>query len=204
MTSNTQQQVTLIQDHLLTPYGPPSPQAYVIPVPNECVGLIIGKGGEMIRALQLESGAKIQVAKSMIPDTSQRNVFVEGPLDKYDLAKQLIDSIIDEHFKLASSVKSLISANNGIVDFEMSNSDQKTAISQNNNCLMTNTEMSQADATNIEQGKFAHANMLIIDLKLHLISYFIFWQLNLATHRCKIHLLFNRINISIYHHQHHL
>lgn len=89
-----------MQDHLVTPYGPPSPNAYCIPVPNECVGLIIGKGGEMIRALQLKSGAKISVAKAMIPDTLKRNVFVEGLLETYMVAKQLIDAIVDEHVKL--------------------------------------------------------------------------------------------------------
>jgi polyribonucleotide nucleotidyltransferase len=46
-------------DSLLTPYGPPSPYAYIIPVPNDSIGLIIGKQGEMIRKLQLDSGAKI-------------------------------------------------------------------------------------------------------------------------------------------------
>ena len=50
-------------DSLLTPYGPPSPYAYIIPVPNDSIGLIIGKEGEMIRKLQIDSGAKIQVAK---------------------------------------------------------------------------------------------------------------------------------------------
>lgn len=48
-----------IDDFMLTPYGPPSPYAYIIPVPNECVGLIIGKGGETIRFLQMRSGCKI-------------------------------------------------------------------------------------------------------------------------------------------------
>ena len=84
----------------MTPYGPPSPQAYCIAVPNECVGLIIGKGGEMIRALQLKSKAKISVAKAMIPDSLKRNVFVEGTLEMYNVAKQLIDAIIEEHSKL--------------------------------------------------------------------------------------------------------
>ena len=46
-------------DAFLTPYGPPSPFAYVLPIPNEMVGQIIGKGGEKIRSLQNESGAKI-------------------------------------------------------------------------------------------------------------------------------------------------
>jgi hypothetical protein len=36
---------------MMTPYGPPSPYAYILQIPNECVGLIIGKGGETIRNL---------------------------------------------------------------------------------------------------------------------------------------------------------
>jgi polyribonucleotide nucleotidyltransferase len=44
---------------MMTPYGPPSPYAYIIPVPNDIVGLIIGKQGETIRKLQQDSGAKI-------------------------------------------------------------------------------------------------------------------------------------------------
>jgi hypothetical protein len=42
----------VIHEHLLTPYGPPSPNAMIIAVPNDCVGLIIGKGGDTIRHLQ--------------------------------------------------------------------------------------------------------------------------------------------------------
>lgn len=97
----------------MTPYGPPSPNAYCIPVPNECVGLIIGKGGEMIRALQLKSNAKISVAKAMIPETTQRNVFVEGPYDTYLVAKKLIDSIIEEHFKLQKTFKTHLIESDG-------------------------------------------------------------------------------------------
>ena len=68
--------------------------AYIIPVPNDIVGLVIGKGGETIRQLQLESGAKIQVAKKEGEETGMRNIFVEGPDDKYRKAKDLIDDII--------------------------------------------------------------------------------------------------------------
>jgi far upstream element-binding protein len=89
-----------IDDFLLTPYGPPSPYAYIIPVPNECVGLIIGKGGETIRYLQMKSGCKIQVAKKEIPSTSMRNVFIEGPPDKFDGAKVLIENIVAEHRRI--------------------------------------------------------------------------------------------------------
>jgi hypothetical protein len=89
-----------IDDFLLTPYGPPSPYAYIIPVPNECVGLIIGKGGETIRYLQMKSGCKIQVAKKEIPSTNMRNVFIEGPPDKFDGAKELIENIVAEHRRI--------------------------------------------------------------------------------------------------------
>lgn len=82
---------------MMTPYGPPSPYAYIIPVPNDCVGLVIGKGGETIRLLQADSGAKIQVAKKEIPNTNLRNVFVEGTPEKYQKAKELIEDIIKEH-----------------------------------------------------------------------------------------------------------
>ena len=71
-----------------------------MPVPNEVVGLIIGRGGETIRALQVKSGAKIQVAKANIPNSTQRNVFIEGPIEKFDRVKAIIDSIIEEHYKL--------------------------------------------------------------------------------------------------------
>eukprot|EP00351_Strombidinopsis_sp_SopsisLIS2011_P001676 CAMPEP_0116889302 /NCGR_PEP_ID=MMETSP0463-20121206/24719_1 /TAXON_ID=181622 /ORGANISM="Strombidinopsis sp, Strain SopsisLIS2011" /LENGTH=78 /DNA_ID=CAMNT_0004555721 /DNA_START=766 /DNA_END=1002 /DNA_ORIENTATION=+ len=78
----------------MTPYGAPSPYAYIIPVPNDSVGLIIGKNGETIRRLQMDSGAKIQVAKMEIQDTNVRNVFVEGSHEKYLLAKEAIEQII--------------------------------------------------------------------------------------------------------------
>ena len=81
----------------------------------------------MIRALQLKSGAKIQVAKSMIPDTTQRNVFVEGSIERYDLAKQLIDSIIEEQFKILTPVKPVF--NNPIAECEMTCADKSTASS---------------------------------------------------------------------------
>lgn len=84
---------------MMTPYGPPSPYAYIIPVPNDIVGLIIGKQGETIRKLQQDSGAKIQVAKEPIKSANIRNVFVEGEHDRYLEAKEAIEQIIRENRK---------------------------------------------------------------------------------------------------------
>lgn len=85
-----------VDESMLTPYGPASPYAYIVPVPNDCIGLIIGKKGETIKRLQMESGAKIQVAKGEVKETNQRYVFVEGSDDKYMHAKRLIEEIVDE------------------------------------------------------------------------------------------------------------
>ena len=49
----------------------------------------------------MESGAKIQVAKKEIEGTNLRNVFVEGPPEKYARAKDMIEEIIKEHRRTA-------------------------------------------------------------------------------------------------------
>jgi hypothetical protein len=43
---------------MTTPYGPPSKDAYVYPVPNDCVGLVIGVKGETIMMLKEKSGCR--------------------------------------------------------------------------------------------------------------------------------------------------
>lgn len=55
-----------IEDYLMTPYGPPDRNARILPVPNDSVGLIIGKNGETIRRLHRETGCKIQVITNHI------------------------------------------------------------------------------------------------------------------------------------------
>ncbi|KAL8480231.1 hypothetical protein ACS0TY_026960 [Phlomoides rotata] len=60
-------------------YGYPGPSKK-IDIPNGRVGVIIGKGGETIKYLQLQSGAKIQVTRDMDadPNSSTRAVELMG------------------------------------------------------------------------------------------------------------------------------
>ena len=51
----------------------------------------------MIKQLQQKTGVKISVAKKDIPDRNQRNIFIEGSIQKYDLAKSLVEQLIQEH-----------------------------------------------------------------------------------------------------------
>ena len=90
----------VIEKYLMTPYGPPDKNARILPVPDDCVGLIIGKNGDTIRKLNRESGCKIQIAIEKVPNSSTRNVFIEGPNDKYEIAKKLIEAIICEQINM--------------------------------------------------------------------------------------------------------
>lgn len=69
-------------------------------IPNKLVGLVIGRGGEMINKLQSESGAKIQVAPDPPPEVAgvvhERQITITGMSDAVNKAKSLIDQIKNE------------------------------------------------------------------------------------------------------------
>ncbi|CAJ0626013.1 12631_t:CDS:10 [Entrophospora sp. SA101] len=66
-------------------------ESITIKVPNDSVGLIIGKGGETVRALQQKSGAKIQIEPVYggVPPI-ERNVQIIGSAENIAIAKSLI------------------------------------------------------------------------------------------------------------------
>lgn len=84
--------------HLVSPYGIPSKTAKVFQVPNECVGLLIGKSGETIKKLIKETGVKILIAIKEIPGTQLRNIFLEG--ENYSQAQMLIEEMVSHHQKV--------------------------------------------------------------------------------------------------------
>lgn len=58
--------------------GKSNQDSITIQVPNDSVGLIIGKGGETVRALQQQSGAKIQIEPVHGVPPVDRNVQIIG------------------------------------------------------------------------------------------------------------------------------
>ncbi|CAM8886317.1 unnamed protein product [Rhodiola kirilowii] len=89
------------------PAPPPAPASYggynsgpskKIEIPNGRVGVIIGKGGETIKYLQLQSGAKIQVQRDAEVDQrySTRLVELTGTPDQVEKAEQLIQDVLKE------------------------------------------------------------------------------------------------------------
>ncbi|KAI3522423.1 hypothetical protein L1887_00173 [Cichorium endivia] len=75
-------------------------EQFVMKVPNNKVGLIIGKGGETIKNMQASTGARIQVIPLHLPpgDTSQeRTVQIDGSSEQIEAAKQLVNEVISEN-----------------------------------------------------------------------------------------------------------
>ncbi|KAK9111869.1 hypothetical protein Scep_019388 [Stephania cephalantha] len=70
-----------------------------IQVPNEKVGLIIGKGGETIKSLQTRSGARIQLIPQHLPEGDQskeRTVRVTGDKKQIEIATEMIKEVMNQ------------------------------------------------------------------------------------------------------------
>lgn len=69
-----------------------------IEIPNDRVGVIIGKGGETIKFLQNQSGAKIQVTRDVDadPHAPTRMVELMGTAEQIARAEQLIKEVLAE------------------------------------------------------------------------------------------------------------
>ncbi|KAL1222198.1 Protein BTR1 [Cardamine amara subsp. amara] len=69
-----------------------------IDVPSSKVGTLIGKGGEMVRYLQLNSGAKIQIRRDAEadPNSALRPVEIIGTAACIEKAEKLINAVIAE------------------------------------------------------------------------------------------------------------
>ncbi|KAG0498147.1 hypothetical protein HPP92_002838 [Vanilla planifolia] len=79
---------------------PAGSEHFSMRVPNNKVGLIIGKGGETIRSMQASSGARIQVIPLHLPpgDTSiERTVHIDGTKEQIESAKLLVNDVISEN-----------------------------------------------------------------------------------------------------------
>lgn len=64
-----------------------------IRIPDQAVGLVIGRGGEQISRLQNESGCKIQ----MNNDSGERLCTLSGGRDSIQKAKEMIQKIVNQH-----------------------------------------------------------------------------------------------------------
>ncbi|KAL3324409.1 hypothetical protein AABB24_038523 [Solanum stoloniferum] len=75
-----------------------------IQVPNEKVGLIIGKGGDTIKSLQTRSGARIQLVPlpSDGKDSKERTVRVTGDKKQIEMAREMIKEVMSQPVRPAT------------------------------------------------------------------------------------------------------
>ncbi|GLT85517.1 hypothetical protein SLE2022_037060 [Rubroshorea leprosula] len=69
-------------------------------IPNNKVGLVIGKGGETIKSMQARTGARIQVIPLHLPpgDTSaERTVHIDGTSEQIKTAREMVEEVISEN-----------------------------------------------------------------------------------------------------------
>lgn len=77
-------------------HGPP--ESRKVEIPNAKVGLVIGKGGDTIKQIQLQSGARVQITKDMDhnPNYPFRTVELMGTPEQIERAEQAIHDVIAE------------------------------------------------------------------------------------------------------------
>lgn len=78
-----------------------------IPVPRTAVGIVIGKGGEMIKKIQQDTGAKVQF-KQDDGQSDDRLCSITGPPDKVQQAQEMIQELLDNS-NVSSTVYSNVS-----------------------------------------------------------------------------------------------
>uniref|UniRef100_A0A2P2L198 Uncharacterized protein MANES_02G207700 n=2 Tax=Rhizophora mucronata TaxID=61149 RepID=A0A2P2L198_RHIMU len=72
---------------------------YEMQVPNEKVGLIIGRGGDTIKSLQAKSGARIQLVPQHLLEgdgSKERTVRVTGDKKQIEMAREMIKDVMDQ------------------------------------------------------------------------------------------------------------
>ncbi|XP_050939030.1 uncharacterized protein LOC103495212 isoform X2 [Cucumis melo] len=104
-----------------------------INIPNIKVGLIIGKGGETIKYLQLQSGAKIQITRDFEadPQSLTRDVELMGTSEQVSRAEQLINEVIaeaDSGGSASTTNQAMNSSQPGVEQFVMKIPNNKVAL----------------------------------------------------------------------------
>jgi hypothetical protein len=95
----------LINNGLDAGQGPSNPNARSIAVPNECIHMVLGKGGDTLKEIQYTSGAeRVELSTVVTPGTNSRNVYVDGSYEAYTKVKALLEQIIDAHMKMKLNV----------------------------------------------------------------------------------------------------
>ncbi|EFN87498.1 Far upstream element-binding protein 1 [Harpegnathos saltator] len=76
-------------------HGPANNDGVEVLVPRAAVGVVIGKGGDMIKKIQAESGAKVQFQQGREDGPGDRKCLLSGKHQAVEQARQRIQELID-------------------------------------------------------------------------------------------------------------
>ncbi|XP_039954143.1 far upstream element-binding protein 3 [Bactrocera tryoni] len=88
-------------------------------VPKIAVGVVIGKGGDMIRKIQTECGCKLQFIQGKNDEPGDRRCLIQGTRQQVDDAKRMIDGLIEN--MMQRQQRNANSSSNGSMDGNNSN-----------------------------------------------------------------------------------
>ncbi|XP_052213350.1 poly(rC)-binding protein 3-like isoform X11 [Dreissena polymorpha] len=94
--SKFEEQPSLFQDLNNTPTVPKPPVTLRLVVPASQCGSLIGKGGIKIKEIRESTGASIQVASEMLPNSTERAVTVSGTAEAVTACIQVVCNIMLE------------------------------------------------------------------------------------------------------------
>ncbi|KAL3498595.1 hypothetical protein ACH5RR_041327 [Cinchona calisaya] len=86
---------------------PSGTDQFVMSIPNNKVGLVIGKGGETIKNMQARTGARIQVIPLHLPpgdNSTERTLQIDGSSEQIEAVKQLVNEVISENRMRSSAM----------------------------------------------------------------------------------------------------
>jgi len=66
-----------------------------VAVPRAAVGVVIGKGGDMIKKIQNETGARVQFQQGRDDGPGERRCLLTGKPNQVDQARRRIEELID-------------------------------------------------------------------------------------------------------------
>ena len=89
----------LVQEEIMRQQGIATADTDIFPVPEACVGLVIGKGGETIHRIQSTTGSRVQIPHMADPNTNppMRMVAISGPPSAREQAKFEISTLVAQH-----------------------------------------------------------------------------------------------------------
>lgn len=88
-------------------------------VPKIAVGVVIGKGGDMIRKIQTECGCKLQFIQGKNDEPGDRRCLIQGTRQQVDDAKRMIDGLIEN--MMQRQQRNASGSSNGNMDGNNSN-----------------------------------------------------------------------------------